>query len=91
VAWIFGLEVAFLVIYLLGGLAFRAVATRWLLLTPASILHGHVWKLVTTTLLNFDLAGQVRVLNVFFDLLMLWMFVPVLERSRSGFRLVDTM
>ena len=45
----------------------------WLGLTPRALASGHLWKLVTTVFV----AG--RPIMFVFDLLMLWMFVPVLE------------
>src|SRR5262249_41873770 len=48
---------------------------RWLVLTPRSLLAGHVWKLVTTFFFPAD--GLAFLL----DLLVLWMFVPSLESA----------
>lgn len=72
--WVLVAYVALFLLFLFGGQTGQAFLTRWFALTPGSILEGHVWKLATGPLMVVD--G----LSFFFDALMLWMFVPVLER-----------
>lgn len=75
VTWLIGIFVAvFLVLNLAKGDA-QALLLRMLVLTPESLLHGEVWKLVTTTFV----AGQA--LSFLLDVLVLWMFVPTLETA----------
>lgn len=74
VKWILGIELAAFLIYLFVGAATQARLDGWLRLTPIDLGHGQVWKLATTILM------QDRPLAFFFDMLMLWMFVPVLEQ-----------
>src|SRR5688572_7834458 len=73
VAWMIGVEVGVFLLYLFAGKGTRAAMIEWLVLTPESLARGHVWKLATTALMNQ--SG----LAFFFDILMLWMFIPVLE------------
>ncbi len=72
-AWIIGIEVAAFLLYIFVGDATQAQFLRWGALNADSILHGHVWKLASTVL--FHSSG----ISFFFDMLMLWLFVPVLE------------
>ena len=44
-----------------------------LVLTPAALANGHVWKLLSTTLVTLD------VWTLVFDCLVLWLFLPALE------------
>jgi membrane associated rhomboid family serine protease len=74
VAWIIGIEVGAFLLYLFVTKSTRAALEYWGVLTPGSLLDGHVWKLATTLL--FHRNG----LEFFFDMLMLWLFVPVLEQ-----------
>lgn len=73
VGWILGLYVAAFLLFLFSGKAGEQFFREWLILTPGSLLRGHVWKLVTSPLI----AGQG--ISFFFDCFMLWMFIPVLE------------
>ncbi len=74
VAYLIGIEVGLFLVYLFGGPATRAGFVDWLAATPRStILEGHVWTVVTASL--FNVSGMA----FFFDILMLWLFVPVLE------------
>ncbi|MBI4511105.1 MAG: rhomboid family intramembrane serine protease [Deltaproteobacteria bacterium] len=72
-AWLVGLELGFFLLYAFAGDTSRQRLEDWIGLTPRALLGGHLWKLFTTTLLT------TRPLSLFFDILMLWMFVPVLE------------
>lgn len=72
-AWLIGLELGVFLIYVFSGDATRHRLLGWLALSPGALKDGHVWKLITTSLLS------IRGLALFFDLLMLWLFVPILE------------
>lgn len=74
VAWIIGINVGVFLVWLFAGHEAQALIARWLVLTPASLLEGHVWKLVTTSLFNLNAIAFL------FDLLMLWLFIPILEQ-----------
>jgi membrane associated rhomboid family serine protease len=74
VGWILGLYVAAFLLYLFSGKPGEQFFRDWLVLTPGSLLRGHVWKLATGPLVA--LQG----ISFFFDCFMLWMFVPTLER-----------
>jgi len=53
----------------------KAVFSHWLVVTPRNMFeHGHVWALVTSPFL------EVNFVSLILSLLMLWMFVPTLER-----------
>lgn len=73
VAWLIGLSVGVFLLYLFSSEDTRGRLLEWLALTPDSLGRGHVWKLVTAPLLH------VSGMAFFFDMLMLWLFVPVLE------------
>jgi membrane associated rhomboid family serine protease len=73
-AWILGITVGCFLVYLFLDKGTRAGLERWLVLTPASLAEGHVWKLLSTVLMPQS------PLAFFFDALMLWMFVPQLEK-----------
>src|SRR5687768_4290127 len=73
VAYLIGLEVGVFLVYIFSSKATQAAMVEWLVLTPNSLLQGHVWKLVTATIMN------VSGMSFFFNTLMLWLFVPVLE------------
>jgi membrane associated rhomboid family serine protease len=75
VKWLLVVTVASFVIFLFSGKAIQAQIARWLVLTPGALLDGHVWKLATTVLLP---DGPVA---LFFDVLVLWLFMPFLERA----------
>ena len=78
VAWIIGVELAFFLLVLFSGREVRASLTEWLILTPGALARGQAWKVVTTVLINVGPDGRGG-LAFLFDILMLWMFVPVLE------------
>lgn len=74
VAYLIGVNVGIFLVYIFAGKATQASVVEWLAITPRSVfLEGHVWKLLTTTILN--ISGMA----FFFNMLMLWLFVPVLE------------
>jgi membrane associated rhomboid family serine protease len=73
-AWFIAVTVAAFLFYLFAGKATQQQLIEWGALTGDSLLRGHVWKLATTVLI------QGSGLTFFFDVLMLWMFVPALER-----------
>ena len=52
VTWLIGINVATFLIYVFSGGAVKAGLERWLVLTPASLTAGEVWKLVTTIFFN---------------------------------------
>ncbi|MSP17429.1 MAG: rhomboid family intramembrane serine protease [Myxococcales bacterium] len=75
VAWVLALEVGCFLLYLFGGKATQATLVGALTASPARTLDQlHLWQLVTAPLLHLE--G----LSFFFNALMLWMFVPTLER-----------
>lgn len=74
VAYLIGINVGFFLVYIFSGKATQASMIEWLAITPRSVfMEGHVWKLVTATV--FNISGMA----FFFDMLMLWLFVPILE------------
>ena len=75
VTWILALSVGAFLLRVFSTEAIRKQIAEWLILTPQSLFQGKVWTLATTALFNFD------ALAFFFNVLMLWMFVPVLERE----------
>ncbi len=75
VTWLIAINVATFLLFAFSGDAARGVLARWLVLTPGSLLDGHVWKLITTTL--FTVTPFAFIL----DLLVLWLFMPFLENE----------
>src|SRR5512134_375626 len=73
VTWLIAINVATFVVFAFSGAAAREALLRWLILTPGSLLEGHVWKLVTTCLLTTNAFA------FFLNILVLWMFMPFLE------------
>jgi membrane associated rhomboid family serine protease len=73
-AWIIAIEVAAFLLYLFVSEPTRAQFLRWGALNADTLFQGHVWKLATTVL--FHESG----VAFFFDMLMLWLFIPALER-----------
>ncbi len=75
--WLVGIVASLFVIYLFGGASVKAAVDHWLVLTPYSAFHdGHLWKLATSAVIYpaRDFFGFL------IDGLMLFTFVPVLER-----------
>ncbi|HSD89809.1 MAG TPA: rhomboid family intramembrane serine protease [Kofleriaceae bacterium] len=61
--------------YLVVGKPLQVWMQEWLVLTPHHLFHqGRVWTLVTSPLL------ELQFVSLILTLLMLWMFVPTLER-----------
>lgn len=54
--------------------AFREQLVNALVLTPGALTDLHLWKIFTTGLVSIDGLGYLL------DVLMLWLFVPTLER-----------
>jgi membrane associated rhomboid family serine protease len=74
VTWLVVIVFALALVWLFGGKPIARLWGHYLVLTPDAILRGEVWKLVTAPFVNPDGVQLVM------DLLMLWLFVPVLER-----------
>ena len=74
-------NIAVFLLFSFSGREIQLVLERWLVLTPRSLLEGHVWKLLTTSFFNAS------PLALFMDILVLWLFMPFLERAwgRSRF------
>jgi membrane associated rhomboid family serine protease len=75
VTWLIAINVATFLLFTFSGQGAQHGLARWLVLTPRSLLEGHVWKLLTTAFMPLDGVAFL------FDLLALWMFVPVLESA----------
>ena len=75
VTWLIAATVACFLVFAFSGAAARATLMRWLVLTPGSLLEGHVWKLATTAFF------AVNPLAFILDVAILWMFMPFLERE----------
>lgn len=70
-----GLEIGFSLVYLLVDGGAKAAMERWLVASPSQVFeHARVWTLVTSPLIQPDF------LALLLDILMLWMFIPTLER-----------
>lgn len=82
VTWILALSVGAFLLWLFSGDPVKAQIAPWLILTPSGLFAGKVWTLVTTALFNPSAMA------FFFNVLMLWMFVPVLEREWGTRRFV---
>lgn len=82
VTWLIGISVAAFLLFSFSGKATQAQLAGWLVLTPASLLAGHVWKLLTTAF--FTDSG----LAFFIDLLVLFFFMPFLEKAWGTRRFV---
>ncbi|HUS30160.1 MAG TPA: rhomboid family intramembrane serine protease [Kofleriaceae bacterium] len=72
------LQVTMTIGWLCLGDTLRAQLAPWIVLTPRYLLEqGHVWTLVTAPFLE---VGNLGLVSLVLSLLMLWMFVPTLER-----------
>ncbi len=70
-----GLQLGFSLVWLLANDEAKATMAKWLIATPASVFqHGHVWTLITSPFVEIDFF------SLLLTLVMLWMFVPTLER-----------
>lgn len=68
-------EVGLSLVYLLSSVEARATLASWLQASTDQVWHGlKIWTLVTTTFLEVDFVSLI------FHGLMLWMFLPTLER-----------
>ena len=81
-AWILALSVGMFLLSAFAGETNKRALVHVLALTPAALADGQVWKLLTTALVSD------RLLTLFFDGMMLWLFVPVLERAFGTRRFV---
>lgn len=79
--WLIALEVGLLLLTAFAQGEARRHLVDWLVLTPASLARGHVWKLLTTSLMNVGADGSVRGLGVVLDVAMLVLFIPFLESA----------
>ena len=76
-AWLVGILAVVFLIFLFANATLKQAVTEWLVLTPYSALHDfHLWKLFTSAVVYPSSA----VLAFLLDGLMLFMFVPVIER-----------
>jgi membrane associated rhomboid family serine protease len=76
-AWLVGIVAVGFLVLLFGGAKTGAAFREWFFLTPYSLFHeGQVWKLATSAVLY----PPSDVFGFLIDGLMLFMFVPVLER-----------
>jgi membrane associated rhomboid family serine protease len=75
VKWLLVITAASFAIFLFAGKDNQVRLASLLVLTPGALLEGHVWKLVTTVLLPDSPMA------FFFDVLVLWLFMPFLERA----------
>jgi membrane associated rhomboid family serine protease len=70
-----GLEIGLSLIWLLADAETRHTIAEWVAATPANVYgHARVWTLVTSPFLEIDFIG------LLLHVLVLWMFVPTLER-----------
>jgi len=70
-----GLEIGLSLIWLLSDPATRHTILDYLAATPQNVFeHGRVWTLVTSPFLEVDFIGLLM------HVIVLWMFVPTLER-----------
>jgi membrane associated rhomboid family serine protease len=70
-----GLELGLSLIWLLSDPTTRLTLADWVVATPSNVFeHGRVWTLATSPFLEPNFIGLVM------HVLVLWMFVPTLER-----------
>jgi membrane associated rhomboid family serine protease len=70
-----GLEVGLSLVWLMSNPAARAGIEDWVAATPSNVFeHGRVWTLVTSPFLEKSFLGLIL------HVMVLWMFVPTLER-----------
>jgi len=69
------LQLGLSLVYLLCSEPARETLAQWVVATPSQVFeHGRVWTLVTSPLLEVDFF------SLLLGLVMLWLFVPTLER-----------
>lgn len=72
---VLGLQVGLSLVWLMATDPARATLAEWLVASPSQVFHRYrVWTLVTSPLL------EVEFITLLLTALMLWMFVPTLER-----------
>jgi len=72
---VLGLEVGLSLVLLAGNDATRRLFSDWLMATPTNVfVHGRVWTLATGVFL------EPKLLALILHALVMWMFVPTLER-----------
>lgn len=72
---VLGLELGFSLVWLLSSADVRATIAEWLVASPSQVFErGRVWTLVTSPLI------EVEFFSLLLTGLILWMFVPTLER-----------
>jgi membrane associated rhomboid family serine protease len=70
-----GLEIGMSLVWLMSNLEARAEIESWIAATPANVFeNGRVWTLLTSPLLEKSFLG------LLLHVMVLWMFVPTLER-----------
>ena len=70
-----GLELGLSLVWLLSNKEARISFAEYMVATPENVFeHGRVWTLVTSPFLELDFLGLIL------HVMMLWMFVPTLER-----------
>jgi membrane associated rhomboid family serine protease len=83
---VLGLHVGLSLVWMLADDAAKASMARWLVASPSQVFEsGRVWTLATSPLLETDFVA------LLLTALMLWMFVPTLERfwgTKRFFRFV---
>ncbi len=68
-------ELVMSILWVIGNKDLKALIAKWAIATPSNVFeHGHVWTLVTTSLVEIDFIALVL------SILVMWMFVPTLER-----------
>lgn len=70
-----GLELGLSLVFLVLDRETQARILPWVVASPATVFdHGRVWTLATSAFL------ELRLINLILQMLVLWMFVPTLER-----------
>jgi membrane associated rhomboid family serine protease len=70
-----GLEIGMSLVWLMSDVGTRAEIENWIAATPANVFErGRVWTLLTSPLLEKSFLG------LLLHVMVLWMFVPTLER-----------
>ena len=73
--FIIAIEIGFSLIWLLSSKEARLSIAEWCIATPENVFeHGRVWTLVTSNFL------EVEFISLLLHALMMWAFVPTLER-----------
>jgi membrane associated rhomboid family serine protease len=73
--FIIAIEIGFSLIWLLADAGTRATIAEYAVATPSNVFeHGRVWTLLTSNFL------ELQFISLLLHALMMWMFVPTLER-----------